>query len=94
VGSDGWYGIAMKQPGKLVFLNEGWDTSVVLTGNAPNLIRADCSRGALTLWVNGNKLLRVEESSYNSGAVGMAVGTRSDQEYVVVFDDFAVYVPE
>jgi hypothetical protein len=94
VGSDGWYGIAIKRPGKLVFLNEGWDTSVIYTGKAPNLIRADCIRGALTLWVNGTKLLRVEDYTYSAGAVGMAVGTRSDQEFVVIFDDFAVYVPE
>jgi hypothetical protein len=94
VGSDGWYGIAVKQPGKLVFLTEGYNTSVVITGSAPNIIRAECLRGSQTLWVNGTDLAHVEDSSYSSGAVGMAVGTRSDQEFVVVFDDFAVYVPE
>lgn len=94
VGSDGWYGIAIRQPGKLVFLNEGYDTSVINTGSAPNLIRADCLRGALSLWVNGTKLSQVEDHSYNSGAVGMAVGTRSEEKFVAIFDDFAVYVPE
>jgi len=94
VGGDGWYGIGLKQPGKLVFLDEGNNTEAIYTGNAPNLIRADCLRGELTLWANGTELTRVEDHSYNAGAVGMAVGTRSDQEFVVVFDDFAVYVPE
>jgi hypothetical protein len=94
VGSDGWYGIGIKQPGKLSFLNEGYNTDVIYTGNAPNLIRADCLRGDLTLWANGTQLAHVQDKSYNAGAVGMAVGTRSEQEVVVVFDDFAVYVPE
>jgi len=94
VSSDGWYGIAKRQPGDLVFIQEGNDTTAIYTGNAPNIIRGDCAGGALTLWVNGHKLLRVEDSSYSAGAVGMALVTRSDENYVVIFDDFEVYAPE
>jgi len=94
VGNDGWYGIAKRQPGNLVFLQEGNDTSAIYTGSAPNIIRGDCVSGALTLWANGHKLLKVEDSSYSAGAVGMALVTRTDETFVIVFDDFQVYVPE
>jgi hypothetical protein len=95
VGSDGWYGIGKRGVGKMEWLEEGHDTaSIVHTGSAPNLIRADCVRNRLTLWVNGEKLIQVQDFSYSAGAVGLGVGTRSEFDYEVLFDDIAIYVPE
>ncbi|MBN1149129.1 MAG: hypothetical protein JXA78_17855 [Anaerolineales bacterium] len=95
VGSDGWYGIGKRGVGKMEWLKEDYDTaSIVHTGGTPNLIRADCVRNLLTLWVNGQKLIQVKDNSFSAGAIGLGVGTRTEFDYEVLFDDIAVYVPE
>jgi hypothetical protein len=95
VGSDGWFGIGMQKGGKLSFLKESRDSNaVVLTGSAVNHIRADCYSGRLILWVNGVKLLEVEDSTFTGGAVGLAAGTRKVTNFEVLFDNFIVYTPE
>jgi hypothetical protein len=95
VGSDGWYGIGKRMSGKMDFLAEGVNSeNAVHTGNAPNQIRADCIGNMLTMWVNGVKLAQVEDSSFTAGAAGVGVGTLTEFDYEVLFDDFAVYEPE
>jgi len=95
VGSDGWYGIGKRMAGKMEFLEEGYDSNnAVHTGNAPNLIRGDCVGNMLTMWVNGVKVAQVEDSSFSAGAAGLGVGTLSEFDYEVLFDDFIIYEPE
>lgn len=95
VGSDGWYGILKHRTNQITPLKEGYDQSgAVRTGGAPNLIRADCYGNRLTLYVNGQKIASVEDTDFSSGQIGLAVGTRSDREYQVLFDDYIVYIPE
>jgi hypothetical protein len=90
-GSDGWYGIGKKNDGVMTFLKEKIDTSKVHTGNVPNLIRGDCVGNTLTLYVNGVKLVMVEDNDFSGGTTGLAVGTHKDTPYEAFFDDFAVY---
>ncbi len=94
VGGDGWYGIGLRQPGKLTWLIEGMDTSgAVATGGAPNLIRADCVGNSLTLWANGILLANVKDSTLSAGAIGLGVGTRKAQGVEALFDDLSIYQP-
>ena len=94
VGSDGWYGIGKKKAGNLTFLREGLDTSVIYTGNTPNFLQADCVGDTLTLYANGVELLKVQDTDFSAGAVGVAVGTRKRAGYEALFDDFSLFVAE
>jgi hypothetical protein len=93
VGSDGWYGIGKKVMNVLTWMASGKDTSLVHTGNASNLIRADCIGNKLTLWANGEKVAEVEDDTFSAGSFGFVVGTRDDAGYEALFDDLKVYVP-
>jgi len=95
VGPDGWYGIGVQASNKMTWLIESVDTTgVVLTGGAPNVIRADCLNGALSLWVNGTLLATTKDNTFSGGAIGMGVGNRGTPGGEVLFDDFSVYQVE
>lgn len=94
VGSNGWYGIGMKLSSRLTFLKEGMDQSATVhTGSGMNQIRGDCYDGMLVLWVNGIRLAAVQDRTFSSGQVGMAVGTRKTPGMEVLFDNFNLYTP-
>jgi hypothetical protein len=95
VGPDGWYGIGLQSSNKLTWLIEGIDTTgVVLTGAAPNVVRADCYKGSLTLWVNGTMMATTRDNTFSAGSIGMGVGNRATAGTEVLFDDFSVYQVE
>jgi hypothetical protein len=91
VSSDGYYAIiksAVAQ--KDVFLKEG-TSDVVSTASGSVRLGLDCGGGSLTLYVNGQKLDSVSDSTYSSGVIGLF--TASDDAASgaeVTFDDFAV----
>ena len=92
VGSDGWFGIGKKVVGKMTWLTTGKDPAVH-TGNAPNLIRADCLGNTLTLWANGTKIAEAQDDTFTAGSFGVVVGTRIEPGYEALFDNYMVYVP-
>jgi hypothetical protein len=95
VGGDGWYGIGKKVLSQLTFIEEGIDTeSIIHTAGLSNEIRADCIKDTLTLYVNGEKMLEVQDKEFSAGAIGLGVGNRTNFEVEILFDDFAVYQPE
>lgn len=93
VGSDGWFGIGKMVRNVLTWLATGKDTAAVHTGNAPNLIRADCIGQKLMLWANSMKIVEVLDDTFSAGSFGVLVGTRDKPNYSALFDDYAVYVP-
>jgi len=94
VGSDGWYGIGMKQSNLIKFLVEGNDTTKVNTGIGKNRIRGDCIGDMLTLYVNDVKVAQVKDLTFSAGTTGLMVGTRKVAGYNALFDDFALYLPQ
>ncbi|MBN2550373.1 MAG: hypothetical protein JXB15_14510 [Anaerolineales bacterium] len=93
-GSDGQYAIIKKSAGVITFLAVGDDTvGAVYTGNAPNVVRGECVKDALTLYVNGIKLLTAQDYEFSAGAAGLVVGTRKASDYIVLFDNYFVYEP-
>ncbi|MFM8322892.1 MAG: hypothetical protein ACKOC5_18430 [Chloroflexota bacterium] len=92
VGSDGWYGIGLRRPTGWTWLFEGKDTSgIVRTGSAANLVRGDCANGSLSLYVNGQFMASIMDSTFSAGAIGMGVGTRNVAGTEVLFYDLMVY---
>jgi hypothetical protein len=63
------------------------------TGNSTNVISADCIGSSLTLYVNSEQLISVEESSLESGDVGLLAGTFDILGTDIHFDNFLVRTP-
>jgi hypothetical protein len=89
----GQYAIAKAVTGqKDLFLtnNNQWQYSDAIKANAPSYrIGADCSNGTLTLYVDGQKVDSISDTTYTSG--GAAVFTWSGEDVAsanVAFDDF------
>jgi len=93
VSPSGQYAIARVDSGVLDnFLtnNDQWGFSSLIPQNASSYrVAADCGNGVLTLYVNGQKIDSVTDSTYTSGRAGVVIwsaeqATRTD----VSFDDF------
>ncbi|HEX9333666.1 MAG TPA: hypothetical protein VF896_17370 [Anaerolineales bacterium] len=89
----GQYAIAKAVTGqKDVFLtnNNEWQYSDLVKANAPSYrIGADCGTGALTLYVDGQKVDSVSDSTYTTGGVALFTWSGEDVASAnVTFDDF------
>jgi hypothetical protein len=90
VTSSGYYAfIKSSVVGDDVYLKEG--TSDVISSSAsPMRIGLDCGT-TLTLYVNGQQIDTVSDSSYTSGALGLfAASGEESNATIVTFDDFVV----
>jgi hypothetical protein len=69
----------------------GSGSKAIKPGNSANHLRAECSGGKLTFYVNGEKLLEKADTSFSGGLVGLAVTTQPKSEPMDVrFDNFVV----
>lgn len=91
VASDGYYTISKSATAQDdVSLTNGTST-LVPTGSETFTISADCGNGTLALYVNGQQVATVQDSSYTNGKVGLFAGSNESQNSVdVTFDDFVV----
>lgn len=91
----GEYAIGKSETGETdIFLtnDDQWAVSNVVPQNAPSYrVGADCGNGLLTLYVNGQVIDSVSDSSYTSGGVGLFVWSGFEATSAdVTFDDFIV----
>ena len=95
ISSDGFYGIAKVIDGEqdLIDLENMEYSDSINQGNATNKLRADCVGDNLVLWVNGQKLMDVNDSQYSSGDVGLIAGTFDTAGTDIHFDNFVVKKP-
>jgi hypothetical protein len=94
VAEDGFYGIGKSEEGEFDFIETGTAASgVIQSDEDPNRVRADCIGESLTLYVNGQRLLEVQDDDFDSGFIGLVAGTRLSGDVTVLFDDLAVYEP-
>jgi hypothetical protein len=89
----GQYAIAKAAVGvKDIFLTNSnqWQYSDFVKANAPSYrIGADCGKGTLTLYVDGQQVDSVTDTSYNGGGVALFVWSGEDVPSAdVTFDDF------
>jgi hypothetical protein len=75
-----------------VFLtnNNAWASSDSIAKNAPSYrLGADCSSGTLTLYVDGQQIASVSDSSYTDGGVGLVIWSGATATSTnISFDDF------
>ena len=93
ISSDGYVGILKYVDGSMQ--NLGAETllenDAVHTGNAKNHIRADCIGDTLTLYVNGEQVSTVTDTSFGGyGDVGVFAGTYDTPGTDIYFDNFVV----
>lgn len=95
VSSDGYYGIGkiQGQEYSLIGMDALQPSSAILKGSALNHIQADCIGDSLTLYVNGSKLISVQDDTYPAGDIGLIAGTYETSGTDIRFDNLSVYLP-
>ena len=96
ISSDGYYGIRRALSGNdtISFLGNGsMLQSDVINMNGRNQLRADCIGSTLSLYVNGELLMQVEDNALAYGDVGLLAGTFSAESTEILFKDFVVRLP-
>jgi len=77
-----------------VFLtnNDQWGNSDLISESAASYrIGADCGNGTLTLYVDGNQIASVSDTTYTTGRVGVIAWSGDEAPSAdVTFDDFVV----
>jgi len=95
ISSDGFYGVLVSVDNEWQFV--GMDILLpsvkINQGARSNDIRADCVGDRLSLYVNGELLVRVTDDTLGSGDVGLIAGTFGEAGVDILFDDFVVYQP-
>ncbi len=93
ISGDGYYGIFVAVEGDFKALVDWSQSSIIQHGNATNHIRAVCDGPILTLFVNGQFLATIEDSTFTKGDIALSVTTFEDEMTEVYFDDLVVRAP-
>ncbi|MHB0924607.1 MAG: hypothetical protein ACYC3H_11675 [Bellilinea sp.] len=96
ISSDGYGGIIKVKDGLYQTLNspDGLEFGPMIEqGDAANQIRADCIGTRLTLYVNQEKFLDVEDADFSTGDVGLIAGSYNEPGVDILFDNFYVLKP-
>lgn len=83
---------ALAQTDLFLTNDDQWAVSDAITQNKSSYrIGADCGNGTLTLYVDGQQIDSVQDSTYTSGGVGLQIWSGPEINSVdVTFDDFVV----
>lgn len=95
IGADGYYGIFKTLDGEQSLIDQPhMDFSGQINrGEDENELQAVCVGELLSLFVNGIRLLQVQDDSLAYGDVGLIVGNFEEPGVDVLFDDFIVFLP-
>jgi hypothetical protein len=93
VSDDLSFGIARMENGKFVFLAESQDTQNIIKPGETNRISAECVNEQITLFVNGQTMMSVNDSTHQSGAAGLVAKTRLNGEFQAIFKSFSIATP-
>jgi hypothetical protein len=96
ISSDGFATIARMVDNQQVYMTDSGQmepSSAILSGYATNHIRADCIGNTLTLYVNDQFVMSVQDTSLSGGSVGLIAGTFDEIGTDILFDNFVVTRP-
>lgn len=95
ISSDGYYSIGKYKDNQhqLLGMQQMQTSDSILQGSATNRIQATCEQSTLSLSVNGQLLISVEDSYFSAGDVGLIAGTFGTPGTEILFDNFIVYKP-
>jgi hypothetical protein len=78
---------------KWTVLDTGSPSDAVRGGTATNHLRAKCWESRLTLYVNGRRVLEVEDSELESGYIGLYAEDSDEEAIDILFDKVLVTGP-
>jgi len=89
VSPDGYYAFIKAAVGQDdVFMKEG-NSDLIRNSASSMRLGLDCGNGALTLYVNGQRIDSMNDSTYTSGVVGLFAASDDQASGAsVIFDDF------
>ena len=95
ISSDGYYSIGKFKDNQhqLIGMQQMQTSDNIHQGPATNRIQATCEQSSLSLSVNGQLLVSVEDSDFSVGDVGLIAGTFGTPGTEILFDNFIVYKP-
>lgn len=96
ISSDGFYGFWKLVNGELGNAGgtDGLQPSdAIVLGEGNNHLRLDCIGSTLTLYVNGETVASITDSSLANGDVGVYAGTWDTAGTDILFDNFVLYQP-
>jgi hypothetical protein len=96
VGNDGFFVVGKFKNGTQSYLGMdtfGYHQAINKGENAVNKLRIDCVKENLTLYVNGDFIVEVQDDDFPSGDVGLIAGTFGEPGTDVLFDNFVVRDP-
>ena len=93
ISGDGFYSIQRMDDSEFVNLVEWAESNKIKTGNASNTIKAICQGSTLTLFINGDQVAEVTDTTYTDGDIALAATTYEDQPTEIRFDDLVVSRP-
>jgi hypothetical protein len=93
ISGDGYYSIAKAANGEFTALVDWTESNAINKGNATNRIRAICNGSTLELFVNGQRLDSVEDSTFMSGDIALSATTYEDEMTEIHFDNLVVLRP-
>jgi len=93
ISGDGYYSIARAADGEITALVDWTESSAVNKGNATNHIRAICDSTNIELFVNGEQVGAVEDSTFAAGDIAFTATTYESEMTKVHFDNLVVLKP-
>ena len=95
IRSDGAYAVFKMEQGNEFFIGmEGYEfNSAIRTGLSTNKLEVICRGENLSLFVNNEHMITVQDSSYQVGDVGVIAGGFDEPDVNVYFDNFRVTQP-
>jgi hypothetical protein len=95
IRSDGQYAVFKRQNGNEYFIGmtSYQPSPAINTGVSTNYLEVECVGDRLTLYVNNQHLITVNDDSFQIGDVGLIVGAFDQTAVNVYFDNFTVIQP-
>lgn len=93
ISGDGYYSIIRSDPTEYVTLEDWTETDAVEQGNVLNQIAATCKGDQLSLTVNGEEVVSIQDDTYAEGDLGLAAVTFESTAGEVHFDNLTASVP-
>ncbi len=93
ISGDGLASIQIAQDEAYSTLVDWQETSAVRQGNATNHLRAVCSGDQLSLYVNGQQVADVHDSTFSRGDVALSATSYESDSTEVHFDNLVVRSP-
>jgi len=93
ISGDGHYSIVKAANEAFTPLVDWTESSAIKQGNATNHIQAACSGTSIELFVNGERVGGVEDSTFATGDIAFTATTYEDEITEIHFDNVVVYSP-